>query len=61
MCFIVVISFAFGILSQTLIIHMIRTSKVPFVESKSSKTERVNGTICLLILIGFLSYLIFFR
>ena len=28
--------FAFGILSQTLIIHLIRTSKVPFVESKSS-------------------------
>ena len=31
------------------------------VEKKSSKTERINGTICLLILIGFLSYLIFFR
>ena len=29
--------FVFGILSQTLIIHMIRTSKIPFVESKSSK------------------------
>ena len=29
--------FVFGILSQTLIIHMIRTSKVPFFESKSSK------------------------
>ena len=29
--------FAFGILSQTLIIHMIRTSKTPFIESKSSK------------------------
>lgn len=29
--------FVFGILSQTLIIHMIRTSKVPFIESKSSK------------------------
>ena len=26
----------FGILSQTLIIHLIRTSKVPFIESKSS-------------------------
>lgn len=29
--------FAFGILSQTLIIHMIRTNKVPFIQSKSSK------------------------
>ncbi len=29
--------FAFGIISQTLIIHMIRTSKIPFVSSKSSK------------------------
>ena len=29
--------FVFGILSQTLIIHMIRTSKIPFIESKSSR------------------------
>ena len=29
--------FVFGILSQTLIIHMIRTSKIPFIQSKSSK------------------------
>lgn len=29
--------FAFGILSQTMIIHMIRTRKTPFIESKSSK------------------------
>ena len=29
--------FVFGILSQTLIIHMIRTNKVPFIQSKSSK------------------------
>ena len=29
--------FVFGILSQTLIIHLIRTSKMPFIESKSSK------------------------
>ena len=29
--------FAFGIISQTLIIHMIRTHKMPFIESKSSK------------------------
>ena len=29
--------FAFGIISQTLIIHMIRTDKVPFITSKSSK------------------------
>lgn len=29
--------FAFGIISQTLIIHMIRTNKTPFIKSKSSK------------------------
>ena len=29
--------FVFGILSQTLIIHMIRTEKIPFIQSKSSK------------------------
>lgn len=29
--------FVFGILSQTLIIHLIRTNKVPFIQSKSSK------------------------
>ena len=29
--------FAFGIISQTLIIHMMRTEKIPFVTSKSSK------------------------
>ena len=29
--------FAFGIISQTIIIHMIRTHKIPFIQSKSSK------------------------
>ena len=29
--------FAFGIISQTLIIHMIRTHRVPFIKSRSSK------------------------
>ena len=29
--------FCFGIISQTLIIHMIRTTKIPFIQSKSSK------------------------
>lgn len=29
--------FVFGILSQTLIIHLIRTNKIPFVQSRSSK------------------------
>ncbi|MBQ3409399.1 MAG: magnesium-translocating P-type ATPase [Clostridia bacterium] len=29
--------FAFGIISQTLIIHMIRTHKIPFVKSRASK------------------------
>ena len=31
------------------------------VEKKSSVSERVNGTICLLIVMAFLSYLVFFR
>ena len=29
--------FAFGIISQTFIIHLIRTDKIPFIESKTSK------------------------
>ena len=29
--------FAFGIISQTLIIHMIRTHKIPFIQSRASK------------------------
>ena len=29
--------FAFGIISQTLIIHMMRTNKIPFIQSKCSK------------------------
>ena len=29
--------FAFGIISQTMIIHLIRTNKIPFIQSKSSK------------------------
>ena len=45
-----ILPFAFGILSQTMIIHMIRTSKIPFVESKSSKE----------LLISFKKVLIFF-
>lgn len=31
------------------------------VSEKSKTSEKVNGTICLLILLGFLSYLVFFR
>ena len=41
--------FAFGIISQTLIIHMIRTNKKPFIESKSSK-ELLISTIIIVIL-----------
>ena len=37
--------FAFGIISQTLIIHMIRTHKMPFVESKSSKELLISTLI----------------
>lgn len=34
--------FAFGIISQTLIIHTIRTDKIPFVKSKSSKQLQIS-------------------
>ena len=41
--------FVFGILSQTLIIHMIRTSKIPFIESKSSKQLLISTFLVVLI------------
>ena len=41
--------FAFGILSQTLIIHMIRTSKTPFIKSKSSKQLLISTAVIVLI------------
>ena len=41
--------FVFGILSQTLIIHLIRTSKIPFVESKSSKQLLISTFVVVLI------------
>ena len=44
--------FVFGILSQTLIIHMIRTHKIPFVESKSSTQLLVSTFTIVLIAIG---------
>lgn len=47
--------FAFGILSQTLIIHTIRTSKTPFINSKSS-TQLLLSTIaivCITLIISF--------
>jgi Mg2+-importing ATPase len=44
--------FAFGIISQTLIIHMIRTSKVPFIESKPSKQLLVSTLAVTLITIA---------
>ena len=44
--------FVFGILSQTLIIHLIRTSKIPFAQSKSSKQLLISTfTIVILTLI----------
>ena len=43
--------FTFGILSQTLIIHMIRTSKIPLIESKSSKELLISTTIISIITI----------
>lgn len=43
--------FAFGIISQTLIIHMIRTHKVPFIKSKSSKQLLISTFVITLITI----------
>ena len=44
--------FSFGIISQTLIIHMIRTGKVPFIKSKSSKELLISTfTITLITLV----------
>ena len=49
--------FVFGILSQTLIIHMIRTNKIPFIQSKSSKQLIVStlAIVVITILISFTS------
>lgn len=41
--------FAFGIISQTLIIHTIRTNKIPFVTSKSSKQLLLSTSIITII------------
>ena len=43
--------FAFGIISQTLIIHMIRTTKIPLIESKSSKQLLISTFLITLITI----------
>ena len=47
--------FVFGILSQTLIIHLIRTNKIPFIESKSSKQLLVStfAVVLITLLIAF--------
>ena len=47
--------FVFGILSQTLIIHMIRTRKLPFIESRSSKQLLISTftIVAITILIAF--------
>ncbi len=54
--------FVFGILSQTLIIHMIRTNKIPFIKSKSSKQLLIStfGVILITILISFTNIAIIF-
>ena len=41
--------FAFGILSQTLIIHLIRTNKTPFIKSKSSKQLLLSTAVIVVI------------
>lgn len=46
--------FAFGIISQTLIIHMIRTNKIPFFQSKPSKQlliSTLSVTVVVLIIV----------
>ena len=43
--------FCFGIISQTLIIHMIRTTKIPFIQSKSSKELLISTFIITIITI----------
>ena len=47
--------FVFGILSQTLIIHMIRTNKIPFVQSRSSKQLLVS-TLSIVVLTIFIAF-----
>ena len=54
--------FVFGILSQTLIIHLIRTSKIPFVESKSSKQLLIStfAVLCITLIIAFTNISVIF-
>ena len=47
--------FAFGIISQTLIIHLMRTSKIPFVTSKPSK-QLIISTLTITILTLIISF-----
>ena len=47
--------FVFGILSQTLIIHMIRTNKIPFIQSKSSK-QLIISTLTIVIITILISF-----
>ena len=47
--------FTFGIISQTIIIHMIRTDKIPFVTSKSS-TELLISTMSVVLLTIIISF-----
>ena len=47
--------FAFGIISQTLIIHLMRTSKIPFITSKPSK-QLVVSTVLITILTLIISF-----
>ncbi len=41
--------FAFGIISQTMIIHMIRTRKLPFIESRTSRQLIISTTLIVII------------
>ena len=50
--------FLFGIISQTLIIHMIRTHKIPFIQSRASKQLLISSIAVVLItlVIGFTKF-----
>ena len=54
--------FCFGIISQTLIIHMIRTDKIPFIQSKSSKQLMIStfSIIIITLIITFTNIAIIF-
>lgn len=49
--------FMFGVISQTFVIHTIRTNKIPFIQAKASKQLNISTIviICVTMIIGFTS------